>query len=158
MPPFSRDQNPKYPLSNSTFIFYFFLKQNHQYYIISTGTKHRQCKSFCKKKKTAQKIMKLIQCNSDMRELSGPEKNYLISGFLLYPGLVYFIYINKGYNFGPEKITLIFGFLLYPGILYSGYTVPYIGRDQGVLDIDVGNRYGNPRANPARGCLRFTLS
>ena len=42
----------------------------------------------------------------------------LISGFILYPGLVYFIYINTGSNLGPDKIYLIPGLLI-----YQGYTV-----------------------------------
>ena len=51
-----------------------------------------------------------LQCIPDIRELSGPEKKSLISGF------VYFIYINTGSNLGPEK------FLLYQGLLHPGYT------------------------------------
>ena len=62
-----------------------------------------------------------IQCNPDIRELLGPEKKYLISGFLLYPGLVYFIYINTGSNMGPEKTSLISELLLYPG--YTVYNM-----------------------------------
>ena len=50
-----------------------------------------------------------LQCNQDIRELSGLENNYLISGFGL------FCYIITGSNLGPAKISLISGFLLYPG-------------------------------------------
>ena len=45
-------------------------------------------------------------CNPDIRELSGPEKKYLISGFGLF-------YIHT------EKIYLISGFILYLGFLLS---------------------------------------
>ena len=38
---------------------------------------------------------------------------------ILYPGFVYFKYINTGSNLGPEKISLISGFLSYPGYTVS---------------------------------------
>ena len=56
-------------------------------------------------------------CNPDISELSGPEK------ILLYPGFVNFLYINTGSNLGPDKSSLISGFLLYQGILYPINTV-----------------------------------
>ena len=46
-----------------------------------------------------------------MRELSGPEKRSLLSGFGL------FCLGNTGSNLGPEK------YILYPGLLYPGYTI-----------------------------------
>ena len=55
-----------------------------------------------------------IQCNPNIRELSGPENKYLISGFGLF-GLG-----NTGSNLEPDKIALISGFLLYPG--YTEYS------------------------------------
>ena len=48
---------------------------------------------------------RLIQCNPDIRELSGPEK-YLISGFGL------FCLSNTGSNLGPKIISLISGSLI----------------------------------------------
>ena len=47
--------------------------------------------------------MYVIQCNSDIRELSGPEKKSLISGFGL------FCLGNTGSNLGPHTISLISG-------------------------------------------------
>ena len=58
-----------------------------------------------------------VKCNTDIRDLSGPEKKYLISGFGL------FFLGNTGSKLRPDKIYLIHGFLLYQGILYPGYTV-----------------------------------
>ena len=56
-------------------------------------------------------MYKHVQSNPDIREVSGPENKYLISGFGL------FCLGNTGSNLGPYKS------LLYPGILYQGYTV-----------------------------------
>ena len=58
-----------------------------------------------------------MQFNKDIRELSRPEKKYLISGFGL------FCLGNTGSNLGLEKISYISAFLLYQGLLYPGYTV-----------------------------------
>ena len=55
----------------------------------------------------------VIQCNPDIRELSGPEKSSLTSGFGL------FCLGKTGSNLGPEKN------LSYPGLSYPGYTVIY---------------------------------
>ena len=62
-------------------------------------------------------------CNHSVimiRELSGPNRKFLIPEFLLYPGLVYFIYINIGSNLGPEKISFISGSFIF-GYLISGW-------------------------------------
>ena len=48
-----------------------------------------------------------IQCNTDIRELSGPEKKSLVSGFSL------FCLGNTGSNLGLERIALISGSLIY---------------------------------------------
>ena len=94
--------------------------------------------------------VKLLQCNPDIRELLRPDNKSPISEFLLYSGVVYFMYINTGSNLEPgknllypgfsyirvwtilytltqaliwdqEKISLIFRFLLYPGLNYFIY-------------------------------------
>ena len=49
---------------------------------------------------------KFIQCNPNIRELSGPDIKSLISGFGL------FCLANTGSNLGPEKISLISGSLI----------------------------------------------
>ena len=45
--------------------------------------------------------MNELQCNPDIRQLPGPEKKSLISGFGL------FCLGNTGSNLGPEKISQI---------------------------------------------------
>ena len=50
----------------------------------------------------------LIQCNSDKRELSGPEKKSIF-GFLLYPDLVYFVTLTQALILEQWKISLITG-------------------------------------------------
>ena len=62
-------------------------------------------------------LVSLLQCNPDIRELSGPENTSLISRFGL------FCLGNTGSNLGPEKISLISGFLLYPGFSYIRVTL-----------------------------------
>ena len=61
----------------------------------------------------------VLQCNSDIRELSEPENKSLISSF------GQFCFGNTGSNLGPEKITFISRFILYPDLLYPGYTVVF---------------------------------
>ena len=56
-----------------------------------------------KKEITNKLITYHVQCNPDIRELSGPENKPLISGFGL------FCLGNTGSNLGPEKISLISG-------------------------------------------------
>ena len=52
--------------------------------------------------------------------MSGLEYKYLISGFLLYPSLVYFIYVNTGPNLRPDKIKK---YLSYIRIFYIRVTL-----------------------------------
>ena len=56
--------------------------------------------------------MVYVQCNPDITEFSEPEDKALISGFGL------FCLGNTGSDLGPEKIYLISGFLSYQGLLY----------------------------------------
>ena len=77
------------------------------YHLVKFGTLHRLLSPFLQKRSLSVMLdISVLQCNPDIRELSGPENKYLISGFgLFYLG-------NTGCNLGPDKKSL----------LYPGYT------------------------------------
>ena len=60
-----------------------------------------------------------IQCNPDIRELSGPENKYLVPYFLLYTGLVFFVLVTQALIWDQIKS------LLYPGYTENLYVGKY---------------------------------